>query len=64
LETEKYNVLLLQSRAEIVIMQSWKLIALSLEPIPFLMAMKKTSFSFICSLVIISPVIIVVHFWF
>jgi hypothetical protein len=26
--------------------------------------MKKTSFSFICSLVIFSPVITVVHFWF
>ena len=50
-------MLLLQSHTKIVIMQSWKLVALSMEPIPFLLAMKKASFSFICSLVIISPVI-------
>jgi hypothetical protein len=44
LETEKYNVLLLQSHTKIVIMQSWKLVALSMEPIPFLLAMKKRAF--------------------
>jgi hypothetical protein len=37
-------VLLLQPRVKIVVMQSWKLIALSLEPITFLLAMKKRVF--------------------
>lgn len=44
METEKYNVLLLQSHTKIVIMQSWKLVALSMEPIPFILAMKKRAF--------------------